>query len=283
MGLGGKAEGNRLILGGKIGLGGSVPVGGGGGDADAQAFLTATGIVDATITAAINQLVDDLKAENIWTKMAALYPFVGGTADTHKYNLKDPRDLDAAFRITWAGTITHNANGITPDGLTGYGNTHLDGSNLLDRDVHLSFYSKTDVATNGHDISASGTTNLFLRARVATGNFNFRCTGLGTQAIVANANSFGHYVGSRTSATSSTGYKNGVSLVTNVTNESEDTTILSQSFFIGAQGASGSPVAGTFTSRNYALASIGAGLTPQDADVYYTAVQSFQTALGRQV
>ena len=59
-------------------------------DPDAQAFLTAAGITDATITSAINTLVVDLKGYNIWTKMKAVYPFVGGTAAAHKFNLKNP-------------------------------------------------------------------------------------------------------------------------------------------------------------------------------------------------
>jgi hypothetical protein len=67
-------------------------------DPDAQAFLTATGITDPTITSAINTLVISLKNDGVWSRMVAIYPFVGGTADTHKYNLKNPQDTDAAFR-----------------------------------------------------------------------------------------------------------------------------------------------------------------------------------------
>ena len=48
-------------------------------DPDAQAFLTATGITDATISGAINTLVLNLKGFNLWSKMYAVYPFVGGT------------------------------------------------------------------------------------------------------------------------------------------------------------------------------------------------------------
>ncbi len=82
-------------------------------DADAQAFITAAGITNPTQQSAINTLVVDLKGYNIWTKMKALYPFVGGTAATHKWNLKDPRDLDAAFRLVFYGGWTHSSTGIT--------------------------------------------------------------------------------------------------------------------------------------------------------------------------
>lgn len=46
-------------------------------DPDAQAFITAASITDPTQQSAINQLVVDLKGYNVWTKMKAIYPFVG--------------------------------------------------------------------------------------------------------------------------------------------------------------------------------------------------------------
>ena len=56
-------------------------------DTDAQAFITAASISDSTQQTAINTLVTDLKTYNIWSKMKALYPMVGGSASTHKWNL----------------------------------------------------------------------------------------------------------------------------------------------------------------------------------------------------
>lgn len=90
---------------------------------DAQAFLTAAGITDPTQVNAVNTLVNGLQQDGIWSKMKAVYPFVGGTATTHKYNLKDPRDLDAAFRLAFNGGWTHNANGITGNGTNTYADT----------------------------------------------------------------------------------------------------------------------------------------------------------------
>ena len=102
--------------------------GGGGYDADAQAFITATGISGTNATAT-NQLVLDLKAANIWTKMKAIYPFVGNTSASQKYNLKDSRDLDAAYRLTFFGGGTFSANGYQCNGTNSYGNTFIDWLN----------------------------------------------------------------------------------------------------------------------------------------------------------
>jgi len=56
-----------------------------------------------------------------WSKFRAVYPFVGGAATAHSINLVSP----TTNQITWFGTVTHNATGITGDGTTGYGSTGI--------------------------------------------------------------------------------------------------------------------------------------------------------------
>jgi hypothetical protein len=99
-------------------------------DPNAQAFITAAGITDPTQQSAINSLVVGLKATGIWTKMIAIYPFVGGTASSHKYNLKDPRDLDIAYRLTFGGGWGHTSNGIVGNGANTYADTYIFNYNL---------------------------------------------------------------------------------------------------------------------------------------------------------
>ena len=79
-------------------------------DSDANAFLTATGITNPTIASAICTLVTSMKADGTWAKCSAIYPFVGGTATTHKFNLKNPADTNAAFRLSFSGGWIHSAN-----------------------------------------------------------------------------------------------------------------------------------------------------------------------------
>jgi len=99
-------------------------------DSDASAFIAANGTSDITEKSAINTLVTGLKSASLWTKLIAFYPFVGSTAAAHKWNLKDPRDLDAAFRIAWTGTpTTSTANGVKGDGSSVHGNTFITLSN----------------------------------------------------------------------------------------------------------------------------------------------------------
>jgi hypothetical protein len=50
-------------------------------------------------------------------------PVCWGTASQHKWNLKDPRDLDAAYRLQFNGGMTHSANGILFNGTNGWADT----------------------------------------------------------------------------------------------------------------------------------------------------------------
>ena len=76
-------------------------------DLDIAAFIEATGISGIDIEA-ITTLVEDLKANNLWDRMKAIYPMIGGTSTTCKYNLKNPQDTDAAYRLDFQGGWIHN-------------------------------------------------------------------------------------------------------------------------------------------------------------------------------
>ena len=179
-------------------------------DPDAQAFLTAAGITDATITSAINTLVIDLKGYNLWNKMIAIYPFVGGTSTTHKYNLKNPVDTDAAFRLVFNGGWTHSSNGILGNGTNSYANTKL-GMNILPQDnAHMTIYSRTNSTGNIVEMGTYYTTINFyslLCARL-TNNFIGRINSTAVDASISNTDSKGFYQVYRTDATNLTNKKN---------------------------------------------------------------------------
>jgi hypothetical protein len=248
-------------------------------DSDAQAFVTAAGITDNTQKQAIDELVQDLKAASIWTKMTALYPFVGGDATKHSYNLKTP----GSYQITWNGTVTHDANGVTGNGSTGYGDTGLNFASVLTlNDVHYSVYSRTTGDTNSrieigaHGTTTANTTGLGLRE----GGFATVYIGSSSQeARLTNADGQGFYVGSRTSSTVLEIYKNGSSL--NTLTSANSGTAPSTNVGICARKTSGG--AALHSNRNLAFASIGSGLTDTEAANFTTAVETFQDALARGV
>jgi hypothetical protein len=245
-------------------------------DPDAQAFITAAAITDPTQQAAINTLVVDLKGYSIWTKMKALYPFVGGIAASHSYNLKNT----AQYQLSFNGAATHNSNGYTPSGIDGYANTGLNPNTAFstNNSMHLSLYSRTNNDLGGLDfggLNASAVTGLY--ARFSNSAYGYIHGGAGV--ITANTNSTGFYVGTRTSASVLKLFKSGTQLGSTYTGANGAR--LDLNAFLGALNVSGSPI--YYTQRNYAFASIGDGLTDTEAANFYTAVQAFQTTLGRQV
>ena len=256
-----------------------------GGDADAQAFITAAGITDATQQSAINTLVIDLKGYGVWTKMRAIYPFVGGTASTHKWNLKDPRDLDAAFRLVFFGGGSHGTGGWTPNGTNGYADTFMVQSTVFNANSnHVSAYSRTNIAS-GTTPYFMGVTNAtthgfqILSARNSLGNFLYEN---GSQVIsLSNTNTTGFYLGTSTSSTSAKSYKNGVNVGTSTT--SQIRTMFATSVLLSVAKKSDGTIFGGYDNKQLAFASLGDGLTDTEASNLYTAVQAYQTTLSRNV
>jgi hypothetical protein len=259
-----------------------VPLGGAAIDTDAQAFITAAGITDGTQQSAVNQLVLDLKSANIWTKMKAIYPILAGTASTHKWNLKDPRDLDAAYRLTFATGWTHSSNGMTGNGTSAFANTFLNPNSVLSSsDNHLSIYLRTNVQATTVDFgsySISGLTyylslytrNVSNNMIIANGNTLFPSS--------ANADSRGFFLISKPTSSNASGFRNNIKLINN---QAVGTGITSQNMYLGASNNNGT--AGTFSNRQIAFASLGNSLTDTEAGNFYTAVQAFQTTLSRNV
>ena len=113
-------------------------------DPDALAFFTAASITDSTQKHALHDRVSSLKSAGLWTKIEADYPMVGGNATAHS------KDLKAAHNITWNGTITHDANGVTGDGSSGYGDTGINLNSLgLTNSSGGYVYNKTSSPTDG--------------------------------------------------------------------------------------------------------------------------------------
>lgn len=148
-----------------------------GYDANALAFITAAGITNTGQQQAINNFVVNLKAINLIQTgfvdfstpansiIKALYPFVGGTAASHKWNLINPVDSDAAFRLVFGGTVTHSSMGIKGDGSTGYADTFLvPATDLATNDSSMFYYPVSNVVTTAqfNQGSRTGSTQVFV-------------------------------------------------------------------------------------------------------------------------
>ena len=250
-------------------------------DPDAQAFITAAAITDPTQQAAINTLVVDLKGYSIWSKMKGLYPMVGGTASQHKFNLKNPLDTDAAFRMTFHGGVTHSSNGIT-FATNGYADTKwLPSANSTTSNVSAGAYSRTNLTAdyalfgslgfsfNGLLItpkSASGLTFYGANNYIVDGNANF----------VTDTRGLFHV--NRDSSTVTRLFRNGSSISTTTPSISEAPAF---AVFLGARNYAGTTQ--SYFNGNLAFAFLGDTLNSTEATNLYTAVQAFQVALARNV
>jgi hypothetical protein len=237
------------------------------------AFIAATGITDTTIINALNTMDLSLISNGLDTKMKALYPFVGGTASTHKYNFMDARDLDAAFRLSFFGGWTHNSNGVTGNGTNAGAQTFFNPVTqaLSINSAHLSYYARTGSATNNVWIG-NGAVNGFLE------NIGGTIYGaLGTNAYMTYSSIINNLftMVNRTSNTYQELRRQGSSLISNAPNA---TSYNSQDFYINSYG----PTL-YFSPSNCAFASIGDGLSNSEASAFYTITQTFQTSLSRQV
>jgi hypothetical protein len=248
---------------------------------ETNAFLFSTQITDNTIQTATNTLVSDLKTANIFTKMKAIYPMVGGTATTHKFNLANAQDTDAAYRLVFSGGGTFSANGYQPGGVNGFANTFLSSSIMALNSGHLSYYSRTaSVGTFTEMGALQSTPNSYSDLGISYSGYGafFRYNDSGLNVSIINNDSKGFYVGARTSANVIKFYKNGATII-NTTFLSNATS--TNNIIIGANNNSGT--AQNFTNRQCAFASIGDGLTDAEALAFYNAVNAFQVTLNRNV
>ncbi|NBW36144.1 MAG: hypothetical protein EBR30_14210 [Cytophagia bacterium] len=243
------------------------------GDPDALAFFArvtaAGGSLTTTEKAAVNTLVVDLKGYGIWTPMKAIYPMVGASAAACAQNLKS-----SSFTGTFTSGWTFASTGVTPNGTSAYMNTSLSPSaNLGLNNVHLSYYSRTNIISAQMEMGAYAGANLCYLI------FNY--SGLGFSALncpdaprTTPANpTTGFLIGSRIVSTEEKYYTNNVSQ----TRIANSVALNTNAIYVGAGNS------GLYSTKQCAFASIGDGLTDTQASDFYTAVQAFQTTLSRQV
>lgn len=271
-------------------------------DPDAIAFLGAAAITDAMTLYAINNLVTGMKLNGLWTKMQAIYPFAGSTSTTQKWNLKDPRDLDAAYRLTFSGGWTHSSTGALPNGTNALASTFYTYANATTNSTHLSHYSRTTSTPNvgqsrypveiGNATQSSTSPVIEYNLQVAsdispsisTSSRQYSDPGqpgpqINGQVTVSNlgtsSGSQGFFIATRSSSTSHKVYKNGTQFGT--TNTTTNTYTLSGSIVIQLAKGNG----GSYSNRECAFASIGTGLTDADAANFSTLVTTYLTTIQR--
>ncbi len=256
---------------------------------DAWAFLDAAKITSSRQQRAVIELVRGLKHAQLWSKMKAIYPFVGGTATTHKFNLKDPRDADAAFRLSFSGGWTHSTSGAEPNGTNAYANTYLNPSTQLTTSSGaFGFYCNINSTPTNNDCEI-GAANADVTQAILLYIRDLRSTQYRTVADIgangtstineAQTSSEGFFLSKRTSSGDFKVYKNSTQIGSNTT--TDPSAFPNFNIFVSAANYDGGPI--QYSPKRTAFVTIGDGLTDTDATALYNIVQRFQTSLGRNV
>lgn len=265
-----------------------------------QASVVANGAsVSGSTLRAVSQFCKDIDAagirdrfyrlnlfcgSNLNAALVPLYrgPTFGGTAygNTVDQSLGSPSFLEGDYS---------EATGIQGNGSSKYLNTGFNVDQLPGAaDCHLSAYIRgTQSVSAAMGVIGAIFNGVTDRYRIGfntstAGNFSTNSElGKATQINAVRANTAdGLYTLSRTSTTSLTHYNNASSFGTNTASTAETTGAFSLYVFC-RNSAANTPI--EFYNGVMAGYSIGAGLTSDDVSAYYTALQSFQTAIGRNV
>lgn len=246
-------------------------------EAIVESFVERSGISDQSQIDAITGLVQAARDNGWWEKCDLVYPFVGETAGAHAHNLKS-----ASFTITWNGTVTHDADGITGNGTDGYGDTGYIPSTSgtwQQRNCHCYLYRRSygSAVPRTYAGVLQGANLFSVRQAFSVDRFSLAMNDIANANMGILPSSLGSCMGAKLDAALRRAYFGGVEY----TAVASETSVPSFSVYVLAlnqQGASAS-----FVDSNLAGLTIGSGITFAEYQLMASDWQTFQTALGRQV
>jgi len=261
---------------------GQLPINlGNNSDPDAAAFFQrvsdAGGTLSATEQQAILTLVADLKNSGIWTKMKAIYPFVGASAAACAQNLKN-----SSFTGTFNGGWTFASTGVKGNGSNTFMNTQF----IIHNNLNFTNQSYIIYKTNVQNAAICEFGVSFEAPTSFKGVGLFLNNGLGYISTFVLDSPFavstisGNYILNRINGTEKKLFRNG-NLFDTKNDVAENYNYVANTVFLGARNDNFTPSFISNTETRFF--GIGEGLTDTEASQYYTSIQAFQTTLSRQV
>ena len=249
-------------------------------DFNAYSFINTAVITNSTEQTAINDLVIGLKSDSLWIPMIAIYPFVGGTSTSCKYNLKNT----ATFTLTFVGSwlpASFTSFGIQPNGTDTYANTSFNPTaGWILGNSSISAYSRTNnVMTSGviYGVRGGASSNNYPVLNVSSTN-NFHNSGVANAPSPLPTSTACNFISSRINTANVIMAING----TATSYASLEGTLPAVPIVLAAR-RNGVSLIDLWSTRQLAFAHIGTGLTTVQCTQLYTRIQAFQTTLGRNV
>lgn len=247
-------------------------------DVDAQKYIDSAGITNATEKTAICNCVKQLKDSSVWTKLDAIYPYLGSTSASCKWNLKNPVNSDTAFRLTFSGGWTFSSTGALPNGVNAYANTYWNSvANAGTTNASMGVYLRTNTADGAKiDIgfvrsSPTAVSGILIRF----GNEYYGAINTNGAGAIANTNTAGFFAVSTVALDNITMHRNGVNTPKIITSTLHG----NLNVFLGARNLDGSPV--FYSDREHIIDFLGDGLTGAELIKLYNIFTTFKTAVGR--
>jgi hypothetical protein len=252
-------------------------------DKDALRFFSACALSGVIINPlekfALNIHVLNLKKFGLWQKGIYYYPYLGSSLNSFKYNLFNPKDSNAAYRLTFPVPPSVSSNGVQFNGSNQYAKTWMfEGlePRLLKNDSnYFGFYSRTNNQTDGVDFGAYDNGKTLMYARMSSGNMRVY---QGLLAEAANSSSNGVISTSRIGV-NIYAYRDKTTIITSSVGTGNQDTIYD--IYIGCLNFSGSP--SQYSNRQHASDFCFQYLTKPEHDILVDCETIFHTLLRRNV
>lgn len=247
-------------------------------DADAEAYVNAYGSYSVNEQTYINDFVLGLKSNgSLWSKCVYCHLYMGGTINAMKYNVKNPVDTDAGFRITLVGSPTVDANGVTGNGTTQYIRTYMNPSvNLTINDKCYAVYLRS-VGTNGASFGAISGIFQGDELLIKYAGTTYWTISRMDDSFAGPATKTGFWLMNRTGISTNEIRRNDVQLDTEAGNT---VTNINAEMYLMCRNRSGTG-AEVFSADNICFDWCSTGLTAAEATALHSLCEALQTSLGR--
>lgn len=252
---------------------------------EATAYINASGLNTTSEIESSKHIIFQLINNSLWKEIHALYLFKGSSSTQHKWNAKNPIDINNAFRLTFNGTGSYSNLGFQLNGINAYANTYFNPISLVSYiNYGLTVVSGTSNVPTSNDaveIGVSSNSNNLTRLALRNSNTSPSYTNISITGNVCS-NTFtdakGIFTGSKTSTTKTTAFRNGNLIGTNVT-ANASSTIYNGNIYIGCENNGNVPK--LYSNQRLQMAIIHKGLSDSQVTKLHEIIDISESIAGR--